>query len=38
MSGALDRLHYEADPCVEFDAGIKLWRYLHADRTLEVRK
>ncbi|KAH7437057.1 hypothetical protein KP509_05G054400 [Ceratopteris richardii] len=32
VSGALDRLRYERDPCVQFDADRKLWVYLHADR------
>ncbi|XP_076819040.1 nuclear factor related to kappa-B-binding protein-like isoform X2 [Clavelina lepadiformis] len=34
VSGALDRLHYEADPCVRFDASLRLWVYLHGDRTV----
>lgn len=29
VSGALDRLHYESDPCVKFDSHKKLWIYLH---------
>lgn len=29
VSGALDRLHYETDPCVRYDSGRKLWIYLH---------
>ncbi|KAF3442058.1 hypothetical protein FNV43_RR15974 [Rhamnella rubrinervis] len=32
VSGALDRLHYESDPCVRFDGDRKLWVYLHGDR------
>ncbi|RWW55078.1 hypothetical protein BHE74_00038301, partial [Ensete ventricosum] len=32
VSGALDRLHYERDPCVQFDNERKLWVYLHRDR------
>ncbi|XP_020583349.1 uncharacterized protein LOC110026662 isoform X2 [Phalaenopsis equestris] len=32
VSGALDRLHYERDPCVQFDGERKLWVYLHRDR------
>ncbi|KAK8959409.1 hypothetical protein KSP40_PGU018280 [Platanthera guangdongensis] len=32
VSGALDRLHYERDPCVQFDGDRKLWVYLHRDR------
>lgn len=35
VSGALDRLHYESDPCVRFDAGHKVWIYLHRDRRQE---
>jgi len=29
VSGALDRLHYERDPCIKFDSERKLWVYLH---------
>lgn len=32
VSGALDRLHYEDDPCVRYDNEKKLWIYLHLDR------
>eukprot|EP01016_Furgasonia_blochmanni_P036091 TRINITY_DN4073_c0_g1_i10.p1 TRINITY_DN4073_c0_g1~~TRINITY_DN4073_c0_g1_i10.p1 ORF type:complete len:476 (+),score=144.68 TRINITY_DN4073_c0_g1_i10:331-1758(+) len=32
VSGALDRLHYEDDPCVKYDSEKKLWIYLHRDR------
>lgn len=32
VSGALDRLHYENDPCVKFDTNKKLWIYLHIGR------
>lgn len=32
VSGALDRLHYEKDPCVRFDTNKKLWIYLHVGR------
>ena len=32
VSGALDRLHYEEDPCVKYDNEKKLWTYLHRDR------
>ena len=32
VSGALDRLHAEVDPCVRFDAEQKLWIYLHRRR------
>ena len=35
ISSALDRLHYERDPCVKFDSTRKLWCYLHKDRSLE---
>ncbi|XP_044481585.1 uncharacterized protein LOC123208272 [Mangifera indica] len=35
VSGALDRLHYERDPCVQFDAERKLWVYLHRYREEE---
>ncbi|XP_070551804.1 nuclear factor related to kappa-B-binding protein-like [Ptychodera flava] len=32
VSGALDRLHYEKDPCVKYDTHKKLWIYLHRNR------
>ncbi len=32
VSGALDRLHYEEDPCVRYDNEKKLWIYLHKHR------
>ncbi len=35
VSGALDRLHYEEDPCVKYDSERKLWIYLHKNRTLD---
>uniref|UniRef100_A0A1D1XJZ0 Nuclear factor related to kappa-B-binding protein n=1 Tax=Anthurium amnicola TaxID=1678845 RepID=A0A1D1XJZ0_9ARAE len=35
VSGALDRLHYEQDPCVQFDGDRKIWVYLHRDRDEE---
>ncbi|CAN0874905.1 Nuclear factor related to kappa-B-binding protein [Linum grandiflorum] len=35
VSGALDRLHYERDPCVLYDSERKLWVYLHRDREEE---
>ncbi|PKA49034.1 hypothetical protein AXF42_Ash020613 [Apostasia shenzhenica] len=35
VSGALDRLHYMRDPCVQFDGDRKLWVYLHRDREEE---
>lgn len=33
VSGALDRLHYEADPCVKYESTRKVWIYLHRHRT-----
>lgn len=38
MSGALDRLHYENDPCVRYDSDKKLWIYLHKDRSLDSKR
>ncbi|XP_009787940.1 uncharacterized protein [Nicotiana sylvestris] len=35
VSGALDRLHYENDPCVNFEKKWRLWAYLHRDRQEE---
>ena len=35
VSGALDRLHYEKDPCVKYDTDRKLWMYLHKGRGLD---
>ena len=35
VSGALDRLHYEPDPCVKYDSDRKLWIYLHIDRSFD---
>ena len=35
VSGALDRLHYEPDPCVKYDSEKKLWIYLHKNRTID---
>ena len=35
VSGALDRLHYETDPCVKYDTKRKIWIYLHRGRTEE---
>ncbi|CAI5963423.1 unnamed protein product [Closterium sp. NIES-65] len=32
VSGAMDRLHYERDPCVKYLADRKMWRYLHRHR------
>jgi hypothetical protein len=34
VSGALDRLHYQKDPCVKYDSHHKLWIYLHRNRSL----
>ena len=34
VSGALDRLHYEDDPCVKYYSDKKIWIYLHKDRFL----
>ena len=33
VSGALDRLHYEPDPCVKFSSSRKMWVYLHRNRS-----
>ena len=33
VSGALDRLQNDSDPCVKFDGGKKIWVYLHHGRT-----
>lgn len=33
VSGALDRLHYERDPCVKYDNARKVWIYRHRHRT-----
>ena len=35
VSGALDRLHYQKDPCVKYDLHHKLWIYLHRNRSLD---
>ena len=35
VSGALDRLHYQRDPCVKYDSYHKLWIYLHRNRSLD---
>ena len=35
VSGALDRLHYEDDSCVKYDAERKLWIYMHKMRTTQ---
>ena len=34
ISGSLDRLSAERDPCVRYDCHYKLWVYLHAKRNL----
>uniref|UniRef100_A0A336LWB3 CSON005634 protein n=1 Tax=Culicoides sonorensis TaxID=179676 RepID=A0A336LWB3_CULSO len=33
VSGALDRMHTESDPCVRYDAKRKIWIYLHRNRS-----
>ena len=35
VSGALDRLHYEKDPCIKFESSSKKWVYLHRNRSEE---
>lgn len=35
VSGALDRMHTENDPCVKYDPKRKIWIYLHRSRTEE---
>ena len=35
VSGALDRLHYEADPCVKYDNEKRLWIYLHKNKKID---
>ena len=37
VSGALDRLHYEKDPCVKYNQHQKLWIYLHKNRTVDFQ-
>jgi hypothetical protein len=37
VSGALDRLHYEKDPCVKYNQHQKLWIYLHRTRTVDYQ-
>lgn len=32
VSGALDRMHTEFDPCVKYDTKRKIWIYLHRNR------
>lgn len=33
VSGALDRMHTENDPCVRYDSKRKIWIYLHRSRS-----
>lgn len=35
VSGALDRMHTQFDPCVKYDAKRKIWIYLHRNRSEE---
>jgi len=35
VSGALDRLQGEADPCCKYDTSKKTWQYLHLGRSSE---
>ncbi|CAH1983909.1 unnamed protein product [Acanthoscelides obtectus] len=35
VSGALDRMHTQFDPCVKYDPKRKIWIYLHRNRTEE---
>lgn len=35
VSGALDRMHTQFDPCVKYDQKRKIWIYLHRNRTEE---
>ncbi|KAJ8922751.1 hypothetical protein NQ315_007786 [Exocentrus adspersus] len=35
VSGALDRMHTQWDPCVKYDPKKKIWIYLHRNRTEE---
>lgn len=35
VSGALDRMHTEHDPCVRYDPKRKIWIYLHRNRSKE---
>ncbi|XP_017461539.1 PREDICTED: nuclear factor related to kappa-B-binding protein-like, partial [Rhagoletis zephyria] len=35
VSGALDRMHTEHDPCVRYDPKRKIWIYLHRNRSAE---
>lgn len=38
MSGGLDRLSAEEDPCVRYDQTSRLWIYLHGKRTIDSPK
>ena len=38
VSGGLDRLSAEEDPCVRFDQTNKLWIYLHGRRKIDSHK
>lgn len=33
VSGALDRMHTEPDPCIKYDTKRKLWIYVHRNRS-----
>lgn len=33
VSGALDRMHTEQDPCIKYDTKRKLWIYVHRNRS-----
>lgn len=35
VSGALDRMHTEHDPCVRYDGKRKIWIYLHRNRSAD---
>ncbi|KAK9885726.1 hypothetical protein WA026_012495 [Henosepilachna vigintioctopunctata] len=35
VSGALDRMHTQFDPCVKYEAKRKIWIYLHRNRSEE---
>ena len=38
ISGSLDRLSAEKDPCVRYDCHYKLWVYLHSGRPRDSPK
>ena len=38
VSGSLDRLSAEKDPCARYMPNMKLWIYLHSGRTLDDPK